>query len=187
MTEWTKPSPEITEEIENMLRKHWTATIQEARDKFKGVSASPPSESDMRKAAALRLSRYVTYGVVQLSIEKVKATDEYRESFRDTKEPYTIVLHRLMPLALPEYVPRISLALKAGATELWRADSAFAVRGLMGLRDTRLTLHEKKLQEFKFGSLKGAISIYMKGEQIKDILHSFDRDLTIPGMMAGED
>jgi hypothetical protein len=27
--------------------------------------------------------------------------------------------------------------------------------------------------------------IYMKGEQITDILHSFDRDPTIPGMMAG--
>ena len=64
--------------------------------------------------------------------------------------------------------------------------SAFAVRGLMGLRDSRLTFHEKKLQEFKFGSLKGAISIYMKGEQIEEILHSFDRELTIPGMMAGE-
>jgi len=184
---WTEPSPEITEEIGTMLRKHWRDTIQEAREKFKGVSASPPEESDIRRAVAMRLSRYVTYGIVQLSIERVKATDEFRESLHDSKEPYSVVLHRLMPLALPEYVPRISLALKAGATELWRADSAFAVRGLMGLRDTRLTFHEKKLQEFKFGSLKGAISVYMKGEQIEDILHSFDRELTIPGMMAGEE
>lgn len=184
---WTRPSPEITEEMQTMLRKHWTATIQEARDKFRGVSASPPAERDIRKAMAMRLSRYVTYGIVQLSIEHVKATEECRESLRDTKEPYTVVLHRLTPFALPEYVPRISLTLKAGAAELWHADTAFAVRGLMGLRDTRLTFHEKKLQEFKFGSLKGAITVCLKGEQIEDILHSFDRDLTIPGLMAGEE
>lgn len=183
---WPTPSPEIKEEVEYMLKKHGMAAIRDVREKFKSIPASPPADRDMRQMVASRLSRYITYGIIQLSIEQMKATDDFRESLRDEKEPYTVVLHRLMPLVLPEYVPRISFALRAGATELWRMDSAFAVRGLVGLRDTRLTFHEKKLQEYKFGSLKGAISIYMKGEEIQDILHSFDRDLTFPGFMAGD-
>ncbi|HUU74785.1 MAG TPA: hypothetical protein VMW63_01710 [Methanoregulaceae archaeon] len=184
--EWTEPSPEITEEVETMLRKHGIKAIREAGQRLKGAPASQLEESYIRQQVARSLSRYITYGLVQLSVEQVKATDEFRESLRDTSEPYTIVLHRLLPLSLPEYAPRISLALKAGATELWRADTAFAVRALMGLRETRITLQERKLKEFKFGSLKGAISVYLKKEQIEEILHSFNRDLTIPGMMGEE-
>jgi hypothetical protein len=91
-----------------------------------------------------------------------------------------------LPLHLPEYAPRITFALKAGATEIWRTESRFAVRSLVSLNDTRITLQENKLKEFRFGSLNAAMSIYLKKEQVEGAIHSFNRDLTVPGMMAAE-
>jgi hypothetical protein len=182
--EWMETSPEIAEEVDVMLRKHGISAIRQAGQFLRKSPSSTLKEGDIGREVTRRLSKYITHGLVQLSIERVKETGEYRQSLRDSAEPYTVVLHKLLPLNLPEYAPRISFALKAGATEIWRTESTFAVRSLVSLTDTRITLQEHKLKEFRFGSLNAAMSIYLKKEQVEEAIHSFNRDLTVPGMMA---
>ena len=182
--EWIATSPEIAEEVDVMIRKHGISAVRQA-GKFLRKSPSPSlKEHDIEREVARRLSKYITHGLVQLSIERVKETGEYRQSLRDSSEPYTVVLHKLLPFNLPEYAPRITFALKTGATEIWRTESTFAVRSIVSLTDTRITLQENKMKEFRFGSLNTAMSIYLKKEQVEEAIHSFNRDLTIPGMMA---
>lgn len=182
--EWIETSPEIAEEVDAMIRKHGISAIRQAGQFMRTSSPSTLKERDIEMAVARRLSKYVTHGLVQLSIERVQATDEFRQSLRDSPEPYTVVLHKLLPINLPEFAPRITFSLKAGVTEVWRTESSFAIRSLVSLNDTRITLQENKLKEFRFGSLSAAMSVYLKKEQIEEAIHSFNRDLTVPGMMA---
>jgi len=185
--EWMETSPEIADEIDAMIRKHGISAVRETVTLFKKSSSSTLTEHDIEREVAKRLSKYITQGLVQLSIERVRTTNEFQSSLRDSKAPYTVVLHTLLPLNLPEYTPRITFALKAGPTEIWRTESSFAIRSLVNLKDTRITLEENKLKEFRFGSLSAAMSIYLKKEQMEGAIHSFNRDLTVPGMMAKEE
>ena len=179
-------SPEITEEIAAMLQKTGISALQEA-EQYARKSRGPPREkTDLSAEFARRLSGYITQGMVSLTIQRVSASDEVRQSLRDSPSPYTIVLKKIAPFPLPEYAPFINIAVKTGAADLFRSHAAFVVKSVIALQDTRITLHEKKIKEYKFGSLNAALSIYMKKDAIKEQLHSFNRDLTIPGMMAGE-
>jgi hypothetical protein len=179
-------SPEVTDEVTAMLRKTGISALQEAEQFVWKSRGTPPEKTDLSAEFARRLSGYITQGMVSLTIQRVSATDELRQSLRDSSSPYTIILKKIAPFPLPEYAPFVNIAIKTGAAELFRSNAAFVVKSVIALQDTRITLHEKKIKEYKFGSLNAALSIYMKKDVIKEQLHSFNRDLTIPGMMAGE-
>ncbi|NTW92524.1 MAG: hypothetical protein HGA40_03665 [Methanoregulaceae archaeon] len=177
-------SPEITDEVTAMLRKTGIRALQEAEQYIRKSGGKPVKKTDLRAEFTTRLSAYITQGMVRLTIEKVKASDEVQQSLKDTHSPYTIVLKKIAPLKLPEYSPFITIAIGSGAAELFRTDATFVVKSAIVLQDTRITLHEKKFREFKFGSLNAAMSIYLKKDQVKEQLHSFSRDLTVPGFMS---
>lgn len=177
-------SPEITDEITAMLRKTGISALQEAEQYVRKSRGTSPKKIDLSAEFARRLSEYITQGVVSLTIQRVSETDEIRQSLRDYPSPYTITLKKIAPFPLPEYSPYINIAIKTGTAVLFRSNAAFVVKSVIALQDTRITLQEKKIKEYKFGSLNAAMSIYMKKDAIKEQLHSFNRDLTIPGMMA---
>jgi hypothetical protein len=179
-------SPEVTDEVTAMLRKTGISALQEAEQYVRISRGTPREKTDLSAEFARRLSGYITQGMVSLTIQRVTASDEVRQSLKDSPSPYTIVLKKIAPFPLPEYAPYITIAIKTGAAELFRSHAAFVVKSVIALQDTRITLHEKKIKEYKFGSLNAAISIYMKKDAIKEQVHSFTRDLTIPGMMTGE-
>ncbi len=182
--ETTGASPEITDEVTVMLRKSGIRALQEAEQYIRKSRRKPLKKTDLSAEFASRLSGYITQGMVRLTIEKVKASDEVQQSLKDTHAPYTIVLKKIAPFKLPEYSPFITIAIGSGAAELFRTDATFVVKSAIALQNTRITLQEKKFREFKFGSLNAAMSIYLKKDQVKEQLHSFSRDLTIPGFMS---
>lgn len=179
-------SPEVTDEITAMLQKTGISALQETEQFIRKSGMTPPKKTDIPAEFARRLSGYVTQGMVSLTIQRVSTSDEVRQSLKESPLPTTIILKKIAPFPLPEYAPYVTIALKSGAGELFRSHAAFVVKSVIALQDTRITLQEKKIKEYKFGSLNAAMSIYMKKDAIKEQLHSFNRDLTIPGMMAGE-
>ena len=179
-------SPEVTEEVTAMLRKTGISALQEAEQYVRKSKMTPREKTDLSAEFTRRLSGFITQGLVSLTIQRVTASDEVRQSLKDSPSPYTITLKKIAPFPLPEYAPYVNIAIKSGAAELFRSNAAFVVKSVIALQDTRITLQEKKIKEYKFGSLNAAMSIYMKKDAIKEQLHSFNRDLTIPGMMAGE-
>jgi hypothetical protein len=179
-------SPEITDEVTVMLRKTGISALQEAEQYIRKTRGTLRQKPNLSAEFARLLSGYITQGIVSLTVQRVNASEEVRQSLRDSPSPYTIVLKKIAPFPLPEYSPYITIAIKSGAGELFRSDAAFVVKSDIALQDTRITLHEKKIKEYKFGSLNAALSISMKKDAIKEQLHSFNRDLTIPGMMAVE-
>jgi hypothetical protein len=181
-----EPSPEIVEEVAAMLKKGSIPALREAGNRVRKTPAPSLKSIDIPAEFQKLLSSYLTTGLVRLSIQKVQASDELQQSLQDSRSAYTILLHRLPVLRLPEYSPYITIALKSGATEIWQAETTFSVTALVTLRNTLVTLREEKLREFRFGSLNAGMSIYLKKGPIEEALHSFKRDLTIPGMMAGE-
>jgi hypothetical protein len=181
-----EPSPEIVEEVAALIRKGSLPALREAKLRVKKTPAPSLKSIDIPAEFQKLLSSYLTTGLVRLSIQKVQASDELQQSLRDSGSAYTILLHRLPVLRLPEYSPHITIALKSGATEIWQAETTFSVTALVTLRNTLVTFREEKLREFRFGSLNAGMSIYLKKGPIEEALHSFTRDLTIPGMMAGE-
>jgi hypothetical protein len=179
-------SPEVTDEVIAMLRKTNISALQEAEQYVRKSRGTPREKTDLSAEFARRLSGYITQGMVSLTIQRVTASDEVRQSLKDSPSSCTIVLKKVAPFPLPEYSPYVNIAIKTGAGELFRSNAAFVVKSVIALQDTRITLQEKKIKEYKFGSLNAAMSMYMKKDAIKEQLHSFKRDLTIPGMMAGE-
>ncbi len=179
-------SPEVTDEVTTMLRKTGISALQEAEQYVRRSRRTPPEKTDLSAEFTRRLSGFITQGMVSLTIQRVSVSDEVRQSLRDSPSPYTLTLKKIAPFPLPEYAPYVNIAIKTGAAELFRSHAAFVVKSVIALQDTRITLQEKKIKEYKFGSLNAAMSIYMKKDAIKEQLHSFNRDLTIPGMMAGE-
>ncbi|MDD1714848.1 MAG: hypothetical protein LUQ61_06285 [Methanoregulaceae archaeon] len=179
-------SPEVTDEVTAMLRKTGISALQEAEQYVRKSGRTLPEKTDLSAEFARRLSGYITQGMVSLTIQRVSVSDEVRQSLKDSPSPYTLTLKKIAPFPLPEYAPYVNIAIKTGAAELFRSHAAFVVKSVIALQDTRITLQEKKIKEYKFGSLNAAMSIYMKKDAIKEQLHSFNRDLTIPGMMAGE-
>jgi hypothetical protein len=182
--ETMEASPEIIDEVTVMLRKKGIRALQEAEQYIRKSKGKPLKKIDLRAEFTKRLSSYITQGMVRLTIEKVIASDEVQQSEKDTHSPYTIVLKKIAPLKLPEYSPYITIAIGSGAAELFRTDATFVVKSAIVLQNTRITLHEKKFREFRFGSLNAAMSIYLKKDQVTEQLHSFSRDLTIPGFMS---
>jgi hypothetical protein len=181
-----EPSPEIVEEVAAMLKSGRIPALREAGNRVRKTPAPSLKSIDIPAEFQKLLSSYLTTGLVRLSIRKVQASDELQQSLQDSHSAYTILLHRLPVLRLPEYSPHITIALKSGATVIWQADTTFSVTALVTLRNTLVTLREEKLHEFRFGSLNAGMSIYLKRGPIEEALHSFQRDLTIPGMMGGE-
>ena len=181
-----EPSPEIVEEVAAMLQTGRIPALREVKNRVKKTPAPSLKSIDIPAEFQKLLSSYLTTGLVRLSVRKVQESDELQQSLRGSGSAHTILLHRLPVLRLPEYSPHITIALKSGATEIWRAETSFSVAALVTLRNTRVTLHEEKFREFRFGSLNAALSIYLKKGPIEEALHSFKRDLTIPGLMAEE-
>jgi hypothetical protein len=179
-------SPEVTDEVTAMLRKTGISALQEAEQYVRKSRGPSREKTDLSAEFSRRLSGYITQGMVSLTIQRLTASDEVRQSLKDSPSSYTIVLKKVAPFPLPEYAPYINIAIKTGAAELFRSHAAFVVKSVIALQDTRITLHDKKIKEYKFGSLNAAMSIYMKKDAIKEQVHSFNRDLTIPGMMTGE-
>jgi hypothetical protein len=183
MIDITEPSPELLLELSIMLQKGGIPAVKDAEQYMRKNDPGSLKKTDIQAAFIRRLSGYVTGGIIRLTVEKVKSTEEFQKSLKDSSSPYTVVLEKLAPLTLPEYSPYIDIAIKSGTAVVWRTNAAFVIRPLVTLRNTRITLQERKLKEFKFGALNAAMSIYLKKDLIKEELHSFQRDLTIPGFM----
>jgi hypothetical protein len=181
-----EPSPEIVEEVAAMLRSGRIPALREVKNRVRKTPALSLKSIDIPAEFQKLLSSYLTTGLVRLSIQKVQASDELQQSLRDAGSAHTILLHRLPVLRLPEYSPHITIALKSGATEIWRAETTFSVAAMVTLRNTHLTFREEKIREFRFGSLNTAMAIYLTKGPLEEALHSFTRDLTVPGMMAGD-
>lgn len=181
-----EPSPEIVEEVATMVRSGRIPSLQEAADRIRKTSAPSLKSIDLPAEFQKILSSYLTTGLVRLSIQKVQESDELQQSLRDSGSAQSLLLHRLPVLRLPEYSPHITIALKSGAAVIWQAETTFLVSAMVTLRNTQVTFREEKLREFRFGSLNAAMAVYLKKGPLEEALHSFARDLTIPGMMAGE-
>lgn len=177
-------SPEITDEVNAMIQKTGIHALQEVEQFIKKSKEKPLKKTDLQAEFTKRLSGYITQGMITLTIEKLKTSEEVQQSLKDTHSPYTIILKKIAPIQLPEYSPYLTIAVKFGAAELLKTDVTFVIKSAITLQNTRITLHEKKFREFKFGSLNGAMSIYLKKDEVKEQLHSFTRDLTIPGFMS---
>ena len=181
-----EPSPEIVEEVAAMVRTGRIPSLQEAANRIRKTSAPSLKSIDLPAEFQKLLSSYLTTGLVRLSIQKVQESDELQQSLGESGSDHTLLLHRLPVLRLPEYSPRITIAVKSGTTVIWQAETTFLVSAMVTLRNTRVTLREEQLREFRFGSLNAAMAIYLRKGPLEEALHSFVRDLTIPGMMSGE-
>ncbi len=181
-----EPSPEIVEEVAAMARSGRIPALREAADRIRKTPGLSLRAINLPEEFQKILSSYLTTGLVRLSIQKVQESDELQQSLRDSGSARTLLLHRLPVLRLPEYSPHITIALKSGATVIWQAEADFFVSAMVTLRNTRVTLREERLREFRFGSLNAAMAIYLKKGPLEEAIHSFARNLTIPGMMDGE-
>ncbi len=181
-----EPSPEIVEEVAAMVKTGRIPALEEAANRIRKTSAPSLKSIDLAAEFQKLLSSYLTTGLVRLSIQKVQECDELQQSLSDSGSAHTLLLHRLPVMRLPEYSPHITIALKSGTTVIWQAETTFLVSAMVTLRNTRVTLHEEKLREFRFGSLNAAMALYLKKGPLEEALHSFARDLTIPGMMGGK-
>jgi hypothetical protein len=182
--ETIEASPEITDEVIAMIQKTGIHALQEVEQFIKKSKEKPLKKTDLQAEFTKRLSGYITQGMITLTIEKLKTSEEVQQSLKDTHSPYTIILKKIAPIQLPEYSPYLTIAIKSGAAELLKTDVTFVIKSAITLQNTRITLHEKKFREFKFGSLNAAMSIYLKKDEVKEQLHSFTRNLTIPGFMS---
>ena len=179
-----EPSPEIVEEVTCMLRKGGIQAVRDAEQYVLKSGAGPMKKTDIQGEFVKLLSGFITNGLVRLTVERVTSTDEFRQSARETGSPTTIILEKLPPLNLPEYSPYVTIAIRTGATEVWQMKTAFSVKSLVSLKNTRISVQDKKLKEFKFGSLNAAMALYLKKDRLEEELHSFERGITVPSLMA---
>lgn len=177
------PSPEIMEEVTGMLRKGGIQAVRDAEQYVLKSGAGPVKKTDIQGEFVNLLSGFITNGLVELTVERVTSTDEFRHSARESGSPTTIILEKLPPLDLPEFSPYVTIAIRSGAVEIWQMKTAFSVKSFVSLKNTRISVRDKKLKEFKFGSLNAAMAIYLKKDRIEEELHSFERGITVPSFM----
>src|SRR5512136_1110672 len=108
-------SPEITDEVNAMIQKTGIHALQEVEHFIKKSKEKPLKKTDLQAEFTKRLSGYITQGMITLTIEKLKTSEEVQQSLKDTHSPYTIILKKIAPIQLPEYSPYLTIALKSGA------------------------------------------------------------------------
>jgi hypothetical protein len=91
------------------------------------------------------------------------------------------VLHTPPLVNLPEFIPAST---KSGAIGIWWTESFSSVRPLSSLMDPRISLKETKLKEFGFQLSLLQCPFIKKRNSFKGEIHSFNRDISVQGMIA---
>ncbi len=94
MIDITEPSPEILLELSIMLQKGGVAAVKDAEQYMRKKDPGSLKKKDIQAAFIRRLSGYVTEGLIHLTVEKVKSTEEFQKSQKDSSSPYIVVLEK---------------------------------------------------------------------------------------------
>jgi|MTBAKMStandDraft_1061839.scaffolds.fasta_scaffold14885_2 hypothetical protein len=175
-----EPCSEIIKEITTMLQSDKTGDFSDTEEQAGKKTERAAIKTDFRMEFVKKLSDYITNGLVQLTIQQIPSTKEYRDAFRTEDQTYEITLNKLPPLNLVEFYPYLDVVVKQGTIDIWKKRLQFKVRSVINLKDVKITLRQQKVSCVDFGLLKADVTVYlMKGNYPVEI-HSFNRDLALP-------
>jgi hypothetical protein len=126
------------------------------------------------------LSRYLSGGLIQLTIEKVGTSEEFSREASGKGGTYTVTLKKVPSLPVFSFKPYVDVVLRLWSIDLFSARLSFLVEADMALKNPAFTIVDKKITRMSSKSLDGSItlSILDGGKPFK--LHSWTQSMHLP-------
>ncbi len=154
----------FAEDLTKAIKDSGTEEFSEAKELWNklGLKVTVTKE-EMINAVVENLSKNLTKGLLQLTVEEITSEKELKGALQE-KKGQTIVMR--LSRNLPPFKIYTELIIKSGLVELKKFRFDFKVEPNVEIEDINVTIQENKVKSVSFGSFKTSITLsLLKGEQ----------------------
>ncbi len=135
------------------------------------------TKEEMINAIVETLSKHLTNGLLQLTVEKITNEKECKDALREKKNQ-TIVMN--MSGDLPPFKIYAESIIKSGLIELTKFRFDFKVEPSVEIEDINVTIQENKVKSVSFGSFKASVALSLLKDEQDVKMISIEKSLNLP-------
>jgi hypothetical protein len=141
------------------------------------------TEEEIINAIVETLSKNLTNGLLQLTVEEITSEKECKDALRE-KKSQTVVMR--LSRDLPPFKIYAEFIIKSGLVEIKKFRFDFKAEPNVEIEDIKLTIQENKVKSLSFGAFKAYVTLsLLKGEQAMNIV-SIEKSLSLPVVHFGD-
>ncbi len=179
MLEERIPSGQVADGISKIIANRGTEYFSDARTWLakSGLGAGKVEEAIVKKIVET-LSRNLTEGLLELTVDEIANEKEYKDAVEGKRE-VAVVAH--LEKELPPFIAYVEFIVKSGPMEIKKIRYDFKVEPTVEVRDARITIVASRVRSVAFGSLIVSVTLdLLRGDQDME-LGSFRREWRLTG------
>ena len=173
----------FAEDLKKSIKNSGTEDFSQARKLWNKLGLKiTVSEEEMINTVIEILSKHLTKGLLQLTVEEITGNKELRDAISEKKSK--IIIMRLSR-DLPPFKIYAEYIVKSGSVELKKFRFDIKVESNVEIENINVTIEDNNVKSLSFGSFKTYVTLsLLKGEQAIKIV-SIEKSLNLPVVHFG--
>ncbi|HEY9206576.1 MAG TPA: hypothetical protein VIO58_11720 [Candidatus Methanoperedens sp.] len=168
---------EIAEEINKAIETRETEYFSEIKEWLtkSGIEADK-AKKELTKRIVEILSKYISNGLMQLTVDEMMKEKEFTEAFKKKKDHALIAR---LSKQLPPLKVYVEFVVKTGCIEIKKIRYDFKAEPQVEIKDAKIIIQENRITSVSFGSFIASITLYLLKGSLAVKLFSMERSLKL--------